>query len=547
MALLLKLITIKIILLTLNGVNGQRSECLFFGCVCVENSVRNVWEIQCTSNGTAGEFPLKLPIQQNKPIRSLTIENYNFKEIPSLTFYGMNISHIHLKNNKLERIKIDSFYGLNGLKSLNFYNENYLKSFEKNAFKTIRHTTKVLTMHNCDLNDTEINQLKDELKSLYKLETLNLSMNNLANIDRDLMSAFPELSIIDLSYNSIGNHSLGVFDFNQKLTTIKLKNNKMNDLFLFLISIIRLVKVVEVIDLSNNQFDSIFDLIVNFQNLRILNLAYNRIETNLDQFMFKSLYNLTYLNLSNNKINYLEENTFSFTSQLKVLDLSSNELTNIPNLSNLKKLTHFYFNNQHSKMVELNDNSFDKMFYDSSMMVVNLAENNLKQNGDRPFCTKFTNKKYISYIKIDYFPLSKLDKCLLKQLGYKTNDYNGFLKLVNRTQIVLDVHDPSLDENEMGDVKKYKLVCNCENIKFFEMYNIKLAGVCRALDTKLCTNYIVQEDCKGKEEYICLEETVTTPSPFDRRQKNAAVSSLNFSNAFIFICFIWLALNLLDF
>ena len=86
---------------------------------------------------------------------------------------------------------------------------------------------------------------------------------------------------------------------------------------------------VNLLDLSYNKISSLENLFGKRINLKILNLASNRIES-LNEFDFKHLPELTELTLSKNMLNYMHRNAFESLTKLKRLYLDKNNLRSLP-------------------------------------------------------------------------------------------------------------------------------------------------------------------------------------------------------------------------
>ncbi|KAK0078516.1 hypothetical protein PV325_002399 [Microctonus aethiopoides] len=100
---------------------------------------------------------------------------------------------------------------------------------------------------------------------------------------------------------------------------------KKEEFFVKLQPHINLTQVTDLI-LTGNQFDSFLDCSTNLGNLHSLDLA----ENHLQRFFFlcKDEYNLIYLNVSHNRLEYIDDNALNDrVPKLKILDLSSNKLT----------------------------------------------------------------------------------------------------------------------------------------------------------------------------------------------------------------------------
>ncbi|KAL6265315.1 hypothetical protein P5V15_002095 [Pogonomyrmex californicus] len=121
-------------------------------------------------------------------------------------------------------------------------------------------------------------------------------------------------------------------------TTIDLsfKKLKKEDFFVRMQTQISLQKVTD-LNLRGNEFDSFLDCSTNLETLRTLDLSQNHLQRFF--FLCKDEYNLQMLNVSHNKLEYIDDNALNDRiPKLKILDLSFNKLT-IVNETMLQHLT----------------------------------------------------------------------------------------------------------------------------------------------------------------------------------------------------------------
>ncbi|KAI4502370.1 hypothetical protein M0802_002282 [Mischocyttarus mexicanus] len=100
---------------------------------------------------------------------------------------------------------------------------------------------------------------------------------------------------------------------------------KKEDFFLKIQTRITLSEVTDLI-LRQNQFDSFLDCSTNLSSLRTLDLSQNHLQRFF--FLCKDEYNLQVLNVSHNMLEYIDDNALNNRiPKLKILDLSSNKLS----------------------------------------------------------------------------------------------------------------------------------------------------------------------------------------------------------------------------
>ncbi|CAF4331990.1 unnamed protein product, partial [Adineta steineri] len=112
----------------------------------------------------------------------------------------------------------------------------------------------------------------------------------------------------------------------------------------------------------------VFALISRYERLKILYLAYNKLEQ-LDDVSLSKLVSLTDLNLSGNNIQSLPQTALSSMENLQGLYLHSNQLRAIPDLRQLNSL----------KVLDLSFNAIDSASIDNlfppSLTILDLSGN----------------------------------------------------------------------------------------------------------------------------------------------------------------------------
>ena len=183
-------------------------------------------------------------------------------------------------------------------------------AFEKSANLTYLH----LEMNN-------LTSLKG-FKGLTNLEFLDLSFNQISQIEKGTFDHFQKIKHLDLSKNYVTNLSPFISPGLSTLQELDLSGNKLNEIepgnFAFM-------QFLRILILEENLFES-FDFEAIPIHLETLNLHKNYINFLMPAKMEKSL---TYLDLSFNNIDFLDPKIFAHFPKLQFLRLANNMLKNL--------------------------------------------------------------------------------------------------------------------------------------------------------------------------------------------------------------------------
>ena len=228
-------------------------------------------------------------------LKQLDLTNNNIDVVTKNTFSGLRgASHLLLGNNRLQSVHSESLNHLSDTLLVLDLSANSLAE-SPSALSSLR---KLQTL---DLSNNQISSIVDasflKMNSLWRLQ---LNGNALKNVTVGLFKNMKSLQILDLSYNTIQYIEKGSLDSNQKLQAVRLDNNRLT------------------------RMDGLFQ---NLQNLIWLNVSDNSI----GEFDYAFLpLNLKWLDMSHNRIVELG-NYFDFTGDLSLteLDVSFNSLTQL--------------------------------------------------------------------------------------------------------------------------------------------------------------------------------------------------------------------------
>ncbi|XP_026679075.1 insulin-like growth factor-binding protein complex acid labile subunit [Diaphorina citri] len=218
-----------------------------------------------------------------------------------------------LAKNVIRELPADVFRDFQKLKSLDL-NGNFLINLESTGLED--------TLDNLNVRDNQITTLSSSALNYKLLTKLDLSHNNLKELEPTAFTNVPTLLHLNLSRNAhLSSLPVGGFDPLKKLEVLDLAATGLKSI-------------------PQYQFDELL-------NLKYLCLAHNHL-TEIPEMMFKNLLNLTYLDLSNNNIVNLRVGSLYGLPSMKRLDLSFNKLTTFkgdyfntkskPNTSSLEEL-----------------------------------------------------------------------------------------------------------------------------------------------------------------------------------------------------------------
>ncbi|XP_053614603.1 toll-like receptor 6 isoform X2 [Plodia interpunctella] len=281
-----------------------------------------------------------------------------------------NLLHLNLSHNYIDHLDLLTFEGLSQLETL------YLSY---NSLVSIDHSlARFLNLRELMLDHNQITSLKEyNFNVMAQLQTLNLSSNRISEIDDMVFQALHELQILDLSHNNV-TMLTNLFDDNTNLETLFLSDNSIKIISKGIFSTMNLTQF----RINNNNISGIIYKDT-FQGIRQtdFDLSYNKIET-LDSNVFSTFGSeLNFLNLSHNNIYDLSNSSFTSSEYIATLDVSFNRLVKIEGyFSSLTEL----------KYLNLSNNDLSNIFKDSfknliSLNILDLSSNAIKTIEDESF------------------------------------------------------------------------------------------------------------------------------------------------------------------
>lgn len=280
----------------------------------VSNSTNGIISSSSTKNILIMTYSFKDFNSRNLPkLSQLDFINCNIKIIPNISFQKLN--RLNLSNNSIlvfNNIKCEN------LSSLDL--SNNMINIIGNGLTDLKNLKSLNLSHN-NVNDVNF------LKNLNKLEDLNLSFNRIQEIKN--LDYLKKLKILRLSNNKIDNMGDN-FRF-KHLEKLYLNNNKIR-----VVKNLSYAKSLEFLDLSSNKIYKIEQDFEQLKNLKILQLKNNFIKS------FSNLHKNASLIELNLDYNELEEIDCQLDYPVLLhFTLSHNNIYSLKNLNNIENLQYF--------------------------------------------------------------------------------------------------------------------------------------------------------------------------------------------------------------
>lgn len=248
-------------------------------------------------------------------LEKLVLSNCNLVDFDNVTLDIL--SYLDLSHNNLRNIKSDAFVGLPELEYIDLSYNNITTLNDdvfKNNSKLIRiildsngieklpkfytsgkFATSIFSCEDCDIMDLA----DDTFENMPAIGQLKLSINQIEGVG-SVFKHLHALTLLDLSENDIVDINLDAFEYNSALRTLNLSMNALKE-----------------IDPS---------LFKNNNVLRELDVSGNSLETIWKQITNKTVSSLIELNASNNVIKHILMHDLLVTPNIQVLDITGNNI-----------------------------------------------------------------------------------------------------------------------------------------------------------------------------------------------------------------------------
>ncbi|XP_037395103.1 TLR4 interactor with leucine rich repeats-like [Pygocentrus nattereri] len=267
----------------------------------------SVWNFQSNSTKPSnyGSF------YQFRNLRELHL-GFNQSALDCHLPFGLAIANMSQLNNVPKEVDT----------SLKWPNKLHLSD---NSLKLTEKPTGLTSLEIIPLEDTQIKfittLMKNTLKGLQRLKTLNLSGNRLSSFPGGIFNLLSSLSELMLDNNLLSEVKESDLKDLIKAKVLSLSHNRLSQIHP---SAFRELYNLEVLKLNGNNISEIKKLTFRYcRNLRDIDLSDNAISS-LDDFAFSGLSKLRSLRLNNNRLIYINPQVFGDSTQLQSLDLTGN-------------------------------------------------------------------------------------------------------------------------------------------------------------------------------------------------------------------------------
>nr|CAH7754517.1 unnamed protein product [Callosobruchus chinensis] len=428
-------------------------------------------------------------------MRVLDLRYNNFAQVPKCLEYTASLKKLYLDFNIINSLEHNGFMHLTSLEHLSLQQNNIMVVSRKAFFG-------LQNLQVLDLSKNLISQLHiSQFANMPKLRILNLSENKLNHLPKDifsdtllemldlsynLFSVVPSLSISDVGVtlrhlsiccNNIEHIDITTFPDIPFLQYLDLSNNKLT---ILPDNVFTSLGLLQSLDLSSNPLRANFKELFHYaQGLKYLNLANSGIAST----PHLPLPNLITLNLSRNHIEAINKNSVQELGKLKVLDLSHNDLFQVP--------SHLWIHLPNLKTLDLSYNPIKELNAESFAGLQNLQEINLQHlkylnrfesksllqlriliklsiqtwpkidNFQDQFCHLLSHLDQLRILKINFLE-SKLDEQLLCVTNRKIRhleitgrnlravDRDAFARLTRNPDLMLKIHGTQISELPSG-------------------------------------------------------------------------------------------------
>ena len=350
--------------------------------------------------------------------------SFNYFKILANTYFSAglgSLTHLHLDNNELRTIEAFAFKNLFGLIELHL-EFNSISKLESNAFFNLSNLARLYLGAN---RVTSLDAIHASLSALTRLESLDLQWNQIESLQADAFSFSTKLKSLMLNNNKIkslsnltfvnlerlvfSQNKLDMFDLSSlnaaNVTHLDLSFNFLTNSASFPRRFLKLESLrlrnvtflqstlsfdlfmnerIQILDLSCNDLsDSHLAMLTNLRRVTSLELRHVGLR-NLTQIQLPKFSYLKYLDLSFNRLTYVDYDLIAHLDTLEYLDLSNNLISYISPetvtvytfMLVLNKINPLRYLNLENNRLEYFQNTFNNYF---NLATLRMANNYLSE------------------------------------------------------------------------------------------------------------------------------------------------------------------------
>ncbi|CAE7510557.1 atk [Symbiodinium sp. CCMP2592] len=316
-------------------------------------------------------------------VRRLSLSNHKLTSLPAKRFRHLScLEALDLGRGRLEHLEDEAFEGLAQLRLLSL-SQNLLTDLPTQVLKPLLRLEQLLLGGKSDKQGNVIvsgNQLVSlpNFTQNPRLRVLDVSENNLKNLEDATFSHLHRLRVLDLGRNNLLNVSDHTFAGLTSLQKLDLGSNKLEQLPE---TVFQNLTSLQQLDLHSNKLAELPETVFQgLTSLQTLDLRYNNLE--LPEQVFQGLTSLQKLDLRWNQLAELPETVFQGLTSLETLELFYNKLAELP-AAVFQGLTSLETLKLHdNKLAELPEKVFHGL---TSLETLELNSNNLAELPEKVF------------------------------------------------------------------------------------------------------------------------------------------------------------------